>query len=324
MMDSILDEIEKSRNLVKELQLILGLNDSEANCLFQNQSLRNEITELNSGEIIDINNSSNSTQTLLSNAIHAMNEHGGCSINDLYTSLENTSNFVVIKNFDKSPKLECVWDKMKTFGLSRQITEGFDELSGEFKLILEYDDDGNNPLLNYNDDGSFSGQKSDYAITYAQIKHTPQGDRYAYSTQIYNKYFPELSGLDMARFMIHEMLHSEFHRWVYAEANPKPQSSGDFSVHTDLWKDIVVKKYGEDAPTNHHKLMTYFVDEIAHDLWQLNGETEEGNIDNYKYLVYDLFTIDDEQLIELNFLSEEELNHIKSLGNSIQNNIDCP
>ena len=41
---------------------------------------------------------------------------------------------------------------------------------------------------------------------------------------------------------------------------------------SDVWKNIVIKKSGSDAPTNHHQPMVCFVEKITDDLWKLNGE----------------------------------------------------
>lgn len=86
----------------------------------------------------------------------------------------------------------------------------------------------------------------------------------------------------------------------------------------------MIKKYGSDAPTNHHQLMNYFVDRIAEDLWGLNGESDPTRIDYYKYFAYDRFHETDEGLVNEGFITQDQLDYYKLLNATVNNYIQCP
>lgn len=97
----------------------------------------------------------------------------------------------------------------------------------------------------------------------------------------------------------------------------------DFGASTDVWREIVLKKYVADTPTNHHQLMNYIVDNITNVLRRLNGETEPSRKDYYKYFAYDLLHTDQGWVSE-GFLSQSELDYLNLLNSQVESNIDCP
>lgn len=282
------------------------------------------------GVLTDPSNPSRTAREMLHNAVEAGCGNGeGLTMEMVYDNLSAIYDFVELFNIDKHARLKCVYEMLKEFGLVGEILGAYEELQGrglKLRILYDYNQSfkiGNATRFPYNPDGSFCCGQSDYADTEATIRYTSQGELISsYSSIYWNKWFPDLSPIEMSSYFIHELLHSEFHRWVAEHVYPEPLYQVYFSTESDLWREIVIRKYGEDAPSNHHQLMRYFVDRIADDLWNINGETDITRKDHYKYFAYDLFHTD-EGLVQRGFLTQEELDHLKQLNSTIISSTIC-
>ncbi|HHG84321.1 MAG TPA: hypothetical protein ENJ82_06185 [Bacteroidetes bacterium] len=253
---------------------------------------------------------------------------------DFYLTLGENTDFVIRRNFDHCPMMDCVLDKVLEVGLYNEIVMQFEELEGDFDLIYHYDYNCMSHrfsyTLNYVNGCGFSGSQSDYATTMSRPNcyEDEQGVQVCnpFSLQLYNKHFCDnLNPLEMAAIFIHETVHSEFHRWIYEGTNGSALSIQDFNAQEDneLWNSIVVEKYGSPDITNHHKLMNeYFVPRLTEDLWMLNGETDPDRKEYYKYFVYDLLSPNDE-LVSRGFLDQDVLNELIALSQQVTSNLGC-
>jgi hypothetical protein len=126
----------------------------------------------------------------------------------------------------------------------------------------------------------------------------------------------------MSSYFMHELLHSEFSRWIVERIYPAPLSNAHFFYSHPTWNAIVKEKFGDDAPVNHHALMSYFVDRIAFDLWTINNELNTSALDGYKYFVYDLLHTD-YGLVAEGFLTQQQLDTLKVLNAQVSSTTQC-
>lgn len=303
-----------------------------ADALCDKVAVGNEIVDLlEQGVLSDACNISETPQNML---LGVMNESEFQSSNfqSFYERLGVNTSYIIRKHFEHcDPKMNCILDKILNYGLCNEIATDFEELEGAFDLIYHYDyncmSHPRSNLLKYVNGCDFSGSQSDYAITIPfpncfTNPETAVSTCDPYTLQIYNKHFCyNLSSLEMAAMFMHETIHSEFNRWVYVAGNNTQEVK--FTVSSELWRQIVLQKYGSDVITNHHELMNvYLVPRLTEDLWALNGETDLSRKEHYKYFVYDLLA-PDAQLVSLNYMTQAELDNLKNLSSQVTSNLGC-
>lgn len=261
------------------------------------------------------------------------------SLEDFYEELGKEGDFIEIVDFDQCPKMDCVLNKVLDYGLCGEILNEFEELEGKFTLRYQYDYNQSHPQsseLNYGVNGEWSGSISDLVTTTPKENcgYTDETETELvcnpYSLQLYNKHFCDvLNPIKMASFMIHETIHSFYHKLIFDEAvaagiDPASLTYRSFRARGELFRRAVIKKYGDDSITNHHKLMNeHLVPKIAENLWALNNETDLARIDHYKYFAYDLLKPSDEELVLDGYLTNEELIDLKTKSESVNSNIGC-
>ena len=266
----------------------------------------------------------------------------GLSLSDFRDKLNDKYKYIEFRYLDECPRIKCAYEKLAEIGLCSEIFDKYEELEGEFDLIISYDYNCETHQvysngLNYGQDCSFSGNLSDYADT-NPAANCHQGVCNPFSFILWNKHACEYGNdIQLAAIMIHELLHSELHRWLY-EATPNITSYTQFMTNNPLWIDLVVKKYQDNPPPdgNHHRLIEYFRDRIIQDLMLLNGDTDtsQENLDRYYMLVYELLAAPypsspappRDDLVELGFLTPQEYAYYSAKKDElIPNNIfsDC-
>ena len=111
--------------------------------------------------------------------------------------------------------------------------------------------------------------------------------------------------LRMASTLIHESMHAMFLGWVH-DYNPTSEIS--FWAGSSLWNAIVQQTYGSTEMTNHHALMTMYVDQMFTALHNLNGGV--GSSQDYEWLVYNSLGF----FNEANQTNQEFTNLVSSLN----------
>ena len=239
-------------------------------------------------------------------------------------------------DFDTCPKLNCVFEQLFADGMCEGILASFEALnnSGQnFGIEFVYDKNCR-ARLGYNDDCTgYSGGQGNLAST--QVKGLYEefsGGTYyePYTRQIYNKFVcSDLSSLQMASLLMHETLHSEFHRLMFETVPGHINISSEviFKAGGPLWNRMVENEFGLLNQTNAHRFMyEVYGKNIIDELMRLNHDTDnsEENRRKYLYLVLDYIAPDEsdkEDLISEGYVSSQaELDELKELSETLISN----
>lgn len=235
-------------------------------------------------------------------------------------------------NFQECKLLNCVWSKLRSQpGYLSKICNQYAPPEVPIGLNLKYDKSAQyQQLLHYNN-GEFSGETKDIASTFGRLG--PNGNNEGASiTIVVNKHVANgiVDPLKLAAILIHEMKHAEWLLLLVEDFDPPGQyKQNDFSMKAENqhWVKIVAKLLdipeGEvnDDIANHHNAMQHFVGEMAPMLRAFNNNA--GEVDDYKYFMYDLLTGDDQDLIGYEILTQSQLDYYKTRSQNILYSGNC-